>query len=207
MEHGENIYLILDSRNTPLAHGELLNGAQSPQLQIRVLEDGLSDVMRHEQLRLVPVAGDRMPLQGRVLDHRKEVIQVERLQTLDSELRQNLRMPTHFQSFIYPIIPGVTSSWRGREEIEANDLSCGGIAFFCNRYLKPHERVEVVVPTVSAPLLLRCEVLRKRPSNRRETLYAAKFVDMCDDEETLVREAVFNIQVRSRAKPVPSMGN
>ncbi len=57
------------------------------------------------------------------------------------------------------------------------------------------------MPITSEPLILKCQVLRRRPSDRKdEVLYAAKFVEMCDDEEMIVREAVFSVQVRSRAR-------
>ncbi|MCI8423659.1 MAG: PilZ domain-containing protein [Lawsonibacter sp.] len=203
-EGQKNLYLLLDSRNTPLANAVLLTLPHIPECRFRVLDDKVSVVMEHESVRMVPMDKASPVLLGRILGCRGDEIRMEKLQRLDSELRQNLRMPTHFQSFIYPIMPGVTSNWRGRRAIEANDLSCGGIAFFCDRELKKGERVEVVIPITTAPLVLRCKVLRKRPSNRSESLYAAEFVDMCNDEEKLVREAVFSIQVRGRPRAATS---
>ena len=47
-----------------------------------------------------------------------------------------------------------------------------------------------------------CQVLRMRPTERAAVplMYAAKFVDLCNDEETLLRESVFNLQLRGRPK-------
>ena len=64
-----------------------------------------------------------------------------------------------------------------------------------------HQRFELVVPITAQPLLLRSEIIRKRPCSREgEEMYAAKFVDMCHDEEMMVREAVFNVQLSSRPR-------
>jgi hypothetical protein len=191
------LYALLDSRNAVLAQGRLENPPDAPDWQVRVPEDKISAVMEHEEIQLVPIDGDGDALLGRVRRNRNDLIVLQKLQSLGSEMRQNLRMPTHFQSFIYPVSGG----WKGRRQAEANDLSCGGVAFFCAQQLEDGEVVELVVPITSEPLILKCQVLRRRPSDRKdEVLYAAKFVEMCDDEEMIVREAVFSVQVRSRAR-------
>ena len=57
----------------------------------------------------------------------------------------------------------------------------------------------MVVPVTSQPLVVRGEILRQRPTEREGvTLYAAKFVNLCNDEEMLLREAVFNLQLWGR---------
>ena len=53
-----------------------------------------------------------------------------------------------------------------------------------------------MVPTEN-PVLLRCEVLRKQEREGGPFFYATKFVDMCEDEEVAVREAVFSLQLQS----------
>ena len=59
----------------------------------------------------------------------------------------------------------------------------------------------MVVPVTAQPLVLRCQVLGIRPSGRPScVLYAAKFLDLCNDEETMLREAVFNLQLRGRPR-------
>lgn len=191
------LYALLDSRNAVLAQGRLENPPDAPDWQVRVPEDKISAVMEHEEIQLVPIDGDGDALLGRVRRNRNDLIVLQKLHSLGSEMRQNLRMPTHFQSFIYPVSGG----WKGRRQAEATDLSCGGVAFFCAQQLEDGEVVELVVPITSEPLILKCQVLRRRPSDRKdEVLYAAKFVEMCDDEEMIVREAVFSVQVRSRAR-------
>ena len=193
-----NAYLLLDSRNAPLARGLLESPPESATWQVRVLDDKISAVMEHEEIQMVSMASSGAALLGRILRSRNDFVVLEKLQKLDSDMRQNLRMPAHFRSFLYP----VTGSWRGRREIRANDLSCGGLAFFCSGSLAERERVEVVIPITTEPVILRLEILRQRPTDQEDTVfYAGKFVDMCNDEEMLVREAVFNIQLQSRPRP------
>lgn len=167
----------------------------APSWQVQVLDDKISEVMKHEDLQLVSLADTGPALLGRILRCRGERIVLEKLRSLGREFQENLRMPVYFESFIYPI----SGRWKGRRGIESNDLSCGGISFFCREELADGERVEMVIPVKnSILLLLRCQVLRRRPSDREEGLYAAKFLDLCRDEEMLVREAVFNVQLQNR---------
>ena len=193
----ESQYLVLDSRNEPLARAVLEGRPDGPTLQFDILNDGADAVMSHEQLQFLPLADDQDALLGRVIRCRGERLTVERLQQLDSELRQNLRMPVSFVAPIYPI----TGKWWGRAWIESNDLSCGGIAFFTNYSFEAGERFEMVIPITTQPVILRCKILRERPCAREGmVMYAAEFLDMCHDEEMLVREAVFNVQLSTRPR-------
>lgn len=194
----KNLYLLMDSRDTPLAQCLLESPRESQQWQIQVLDDKESEVMLHEMVRLIPMADNSPALLGKILRSRGDRIILEKQQSLDSDQRQNVRVPVSFQSFIYPM----SGRWRGRREIESNDLSCGGIAFFCAGAMELGERFEVVIPVTEQPVILRAQILRLRPTDREgTTMYAAKFVDMCYDEEMLVRESVFSLQLSARYKP------
>ena len=188
----DNTYLLLDSRNMLLAKGILLNAVSDPTWQIRILDDRLSAVMKREDVRLFGVGEGTPVLLGRILRNRDDVVILQRLQRLGSEVRTNFRTTVDFKSFIYPL----TGSWKGRREIEGNDMSCGGIAFYCREELQEGEELEVVIPLTRQPLVVRCQVLRRRPSDRKDVLYATRFVDICYDEEMLLREAVFSAQPR-----------
>ena len=48
------------------------------------------------------------------------------------------------------------------------------------------------------PVILICEVLRRQELQNDRYMYATKFVDMCEDEEVVVREAVFSLQLQNR---------
>jgi c-di-GMP-binding flagellar brake protein YcgR len=124
------------------------------------------------------------------------VVVLEIFDTLKEDTRQNLRVMANFDSFIYPI----TGKWKGRTRVIAHDLSCGGIAFFCDYPLEDGEEFEVVIPITEHPVILHAQVIRHRLSKSKIPLYAAKFLNMVDDEEAFVREAVFGLQIQNHNK-------
>lgn len=188
-------YLILDSQNHALANGELASPSGASPIRLNVLNNKVDDVMRHEVIVLFSTSSEELPIQCRILRQRGDTILVEKIANLDPEIRRNLRVPVKFDTFLYPL-PG--SAWKGRRSAQSIDLSCGGIAFYTDCQLELHEQVELVVTPTEEPVILRCEILRKQELQNDRFLYATKFVDMCEDEEVVVREAVFSLQLQSR---------
>ena len=193
----ERMYLLLDSVNHPLARGRLEGPAAGDTLQLMVMDNDVDKVACHEVIVLMSMSGSEPPLQCRIVRQRGDRIALEKIASLDPDLRRNLRGPIKFNTFIYPI----TGRWQGRREIQSIDLSCGGVAFYGDEGLEIEERLELVIPVTEEPVILRCQILRKQELRNDKLLYATKFVDMCEDEEVTVREAVFSIQLESRSAP------
>ena len=187
----ENLYLLLDSWSCLVARGHLETPLNAETLQMQVLDQKIERVLTHEVIQIVGMDGSGQPLKCRLLQHRNDRILLEKLEVLDASIRQNLRIPVRLDSLVYP----VSGTWKGRRPICTIDLSCGGIAFYTDSGLEIGETVEIVVPTTEQPLLLRGQILRKQELHSDRTFYAVKFVDLCDDEETLVRRTVFSIQI------------
>ena len=190
----ERMYLLLDSVNHPLARGRLEGPAAGDTLQLMVMDNDVDKVACHEVIVLMSMSGSEPPLQCRILRQRGDRIALEKIASLDPDLRRNLRVPIKFDTFIYPI----TGRWRGRRAVRSIDLSCGGVAFYGDDGLEAGERLEMVIPVTEEPVILRCEILRRQELRNDKLLYAVKFVDMCEDEEVTVREAVFSIQLENR---------
>ena len=186
-------YLILDSSNSPLAHGKMETPPGSTPMRMLVLEAKVDNVMEHGEVNLIGMGSSDLPMRCRVLRQRGDRVLLEKLGTLDGELRRNLRVPVQFDTFLYPL----DGAWTGRRTARSLDLSCGGIAFLAEDGLELHDRAEIVVVPTENPVLLRCEVLRKQEREGGPFFYATKFVDMCEDEEVAVREAVFSLQLQS----------
>ena len=193
----ERMYLLLDSVNHPLARGRLEGPAAGDTLQLMVMDNDVDKVACHEVIVLMSMSGSEPPLQCRIVRQRGDRIALEKIASLDPDLRRNLRVPIKLNTFIYPI----TGRWQGRREIQSIDLSCGGVAFYGAEGLEIEERLELVIPVTEEPVILRCQILRKQELRNDKLLYATKFVDMCEDEEVTVREAVFSIQLESRSAP------
>ena len=195
----QTLYLMLDSRNNPIARGRVQGRTDGPFWQIQVEDGKIDEILEHKRLKLLSIMDTGPSYEGVIVRSRNDMIQLEvtKLTPEVGDMRRNLRVVVRFNSFIYP----VSGTWRGRRVVQSNDLSCGGVAFFTDRSLQVGENVEIVIPVTSQPLVARCELLRMRPTERAEILYAAKFVNLCNDEETLLREAVFNLQLRGRPRP------
>ena len=188
-------YLILDTQNHALANGQLATAPGDSPMRLNIQDHKVDDVMAHEVVTLFSSSSEELPIQCRILRQRGDAVLLEKIATLDPEVRRNLRVPVKFDSYIYPL---PTSSWSGRAAVQSLDLSCGGIAFYSDRPLELHEQMEIVIVPTEEPVILRCEILRKQELQNDRFLYATKFVDMCEDEEVVVREAVFSLQLQSR---------
>ena len=188
-------YLILDTQNHALANGELATPADAVPMRLNVLHNKVDNVMAHEVITLFSSSSEEPPIQCRILRQRGDTVLLEKIAPLDPEVRRNLRVPVKFDTFLYPL---PSSSWGGRRTAKSIDLSCGGIAFYADCQLELHEQMEIVVTPTEEPVILRCEILRKQELQNDRFMYATKFVDMCEDEEVVVREAVFSLQLQSR---------
>ena len=201
-EQQQLLYLLLDSRGTALAQARPQGPATAggSLWQLEVLDGKIDLVLKHKKFKLMAITDSSPSYEGTLVRSRNDIIQLEvrKSATNGSDMRKNLRMPVSVDSFIYPL----TGGWPGRRRVRTNDLSCGGVAFFTDHGLRAGERFEIVIPVTSEPLVVAGEILRIRPSGSGGALmYAARFVELCNDEETLLREAVFNLQLSGRPRP------
>lgn len=184
--------LLLDSDSVLMARGThtMLDGGEL--LEVRVFDGSAEEVAKSRLILLVSIQKDGPTRLCQVKSRRGDVVTMEPVRTLDEQVRRNLRIPVDFYSYAYP-------AGGGQVPIMSNDLSCGGISFFTEREFKRGEQLEVVIPiTAVSPLILKCQILRLCRQQGRLYLYAAKFVQMINDEETKIRESVFSVQLSCR---------
>jgi len=187
--------LVMDSMSKVLAKGAFESASGPWSLRVRVTEGSVKAVLHANKVQIVPNDEKTTPRLARVVDCSDDgVVAFETLRELTgAEVRTNLRMPVYFAGYIYPL----SGPSKVRVPYRANDLSCGGISFFCDSYFSPGDVMEIVIPvTRTAPLLLQCQVLRERAGGQGQSLYACKFLDIIDEQESMVREAVFNAQLQ-----------
>lgn len=187
-------YLIMDSQNNALANGELITSLDDTPIRMNILDNQVDAVTAHEVIVLFSSVSQELPIQCRILRCRGDTVMLEKIATLDPEIRRNLRVPVKFDTFIYPI---ASSSWKGRHAVQSIDLSCGGIAFYSDFFMEVHDEVEIVITPTEEPVILHCYILKRQDLQNRY-MYATKFVDLCEDEEVAVREAVFSLQLQAR---------
>ena len=195
-KQAEQHYLIMDMQDNPLGRGERKTPPDASPMRLEILDDKIDGVACQEKIKLLSMTG-APTLECTVLRSRGDFVMVEVLATASpaaTDMRRNLRVPVEFDSLLYP----VNGIWPGRRTARSVNLTCGRIAFEARPGLWTQEIVEIVVPTVEAPLILKGEILRQRDLDNGKVFYAAKFVDMCEDEEMLLRETVFSIQLENR---------
>ena len=111
-----------------------LDGATEGSLwQLVVMNDKIDEVLEYKQFKLLSIEDSSPSYEGTLVRHRNDIIQLEVRKTAaaGNDMRKNLRVPVEVNSFAYPL----SGSWRGRRAVETHDLSCGGVAFFCDRVL------------------------------------------------------------------------
>ncbi|MCI9294331.1 MAG: PilZ domain-containing protein [Lawsonibacter sp.] len=188
----ERLYLILDSQGTPLANAVLESPPKAEILQIRVLNDKVEAVAAHREIQLIGIDNGTPDRVGVIVRQRDDRLVVQPTAALGPAARENLRILTDFESVMYP----VTGRWKGQRSLKAKDLSCGGIAFYSGIPLEDREIVEMVLPVTDSPVVVRAQMIRQlKDESSQLPLYAAKFVDLIQDEEALIRKAVFSIQI------------
>lgn len=190
-------YLVLDNYGEPIAHAWTQNTPTGSVWQLQVEDENIHRVMACQYINLIGMSEKGVSMEGHVIGQRGNMISVEPIRSLGEEVRKNLRVPVRFESFLYPI----SGNWKGRAQIISYDLSCGGIAFSCDKPLEIEEIAQVVIPVTTEPLLLNLQILRKKVSVDT-TIYAAQFIDMVHEEEVMVREAVFSLQLQFRKEKI-----
>ncbi len=159
----------------------------SPVWRLILAQADAQVVIETKNVKVIIPGSEEEPIEGSVISSNGSMVTVKGLR-----VRENLRMPVKFSTYIYP----VNDSWVGRAQIHGNDLSCGGFAFFSERELKIGEVVETVLPITSRPLILLLKVLRTKVLPDGRLMYAAEFHEMLHEQETMVRETVFRLQVQ-----------
>lgn len=190
----EKLYLILDSHGEALAQAVLESPRVTEVVQLHLTEETELDFLQIGEIQCIGLDNSTPSLRGTVTMQRGERLVIKPQAMLGAEARENLRILTDFESVMYP----VTGYWKGQRAIRGKDLSCGGVAFWADRPLEEREIVEMVLPVTDSPLIVKTQILRELPDDTTEKpLYASKFVDLIQDEEALIRKAVFCIQIDS----------
>lgn len=183
--------LLLSKDSMLLAKGELKSAADDPSIEVKILSGDIEKIETMEIVQVIPSDKTMRAQMGKYLSRRGDLVVLEPMRGFGAALRENFRVPVDFESFMYP-------QEGGRAVFHALDLSCGGLAMYSDRALAVGEVCEVVIPiTAEGPLILDCEILRATPFEGRTQKYAGRFVDLIHDQESALREAVFQIQVQS----------
>lgn len=186
-------YLILNSDGYPMAEANLISPVDQEVLLFELPEEKEGWFHPQDQIQLVGAEESSPDFLGTVERCRGNRVNVRPNVPLDARVRKNLRVVSHFQGLLYPI----SGNWKGQRMVHGEDLSCGGVAFYCNQVLNVDETAELVLPVTTQPLIVPIKVLRIEQQKDAPTRYAARFIDLIHDQEAMIRKAVFEIQIAS----------
>ena len=182
-------HFLMDKNSNYLARGTAQPDGDGDNIQFKVIDGSVDNILKAEIVQVVPADKNQSVTMGKAVSRRANSVIIEPMRDMGMGVRKNFRMPVDFESFIYP-------DSGGRFIIKAIDLSCGGIAFYSVANLPANSETEVVIPiTAEAPVIVRCVVLRVIPFSPPIQKYACQFLDLIPDEESLIREAVFSVQL------------
>lgn len=195
----QNKYLILDPNQKPLARAYLSGELSTGSKEFSCLEKHPPDLTCYPALSILSLTSDEFTAwSGKVQAQRGSRFTFFPTETLSEETRRNLRVALRFDTYIYPSHPHSF----GRLSISSFDISCGGIALFSSIPLAPGETYTIVIPILHTPLILPIRVLRPRSiemDGQTLSAYSCTFYDLLPQEEALLRETIFDYQLKHQS--------
>lgn len=192
---GTEFLIVDETGEDPLIRVALENQTEDDVLDLRFVETvpDPPDLMKREEICLVNIE-EELVIRCTPLRQDRRRVSVRKSTASYLKFDRDLRGQVSFRSFIYP----VSGSWTGRWEVCGIDLSCGGVAFSCGADLETGEQVELVLPVANQPLVAHCKILHRQPRDPEGYIYSAKFLDLCREEEAMIRRAVFDLQLKEK---------
>lgn len=209
-------YLVLGSHDKPLAHCRLTKEEESGRRTFTFLEPCASDLTQYDLVQIISLNAEVFTAwAGRVEEQRKHQFIFHPTTVANEGLRRNLRVNLRFTTYLYPLHPicprampipsgSARNANRGaRIPVLTYDISCGGIALFAARKLAVGDTYSIVIPLIRTPLVLPIRILRTKQVTIHELthiLYACEFYDLLPQEEALLRETIFDYQLKHQKR-------
>ena len=98
----QKTYLLLDSDGAAIAKARIEGRTDTPNWQLRVLDDKIDDVVEYESVRLMSITDSAPSYEGKIVRSRNDMVQlvVRKIASTVNDKRKNLRVPVKFTSFI-----------------------------------------------------------------------------------------------------------
>lgn len=205
-------YLIMDTDNHPLAHAYLNEEIGDGRKIFTHIDKNPPDLTSFPQVSIISLNAEEFTVwTGSVQEQRRDRFVFQLISRADNTFRRNLRVHLHFSTYLYPERPGAVRPGSSpgppvapRIAALTYDISCGGVSLFPARALEKGGIYSLVIPIVRTPLLLPVRVLCTRMGQlggRTLTRYACEFYDLLPREEALLRETIFEYQLKHPGNP------
>lgn len=137
-----------------------------------------------------------------IYDMKLDKIYVDNIENVSATLRSELKVKVKFNTTISGIGPAKKDDEEVVNlEVAAKDISCGGFCFFCEKALDTSILYETIVPLWDEPMIVNFKILRKveMPESHGFS-YGCKFENLNYQEERVLREAIFRLQMMMQRK-------
>ncbi|NLK37281.1 MAG: PilZ domain-containing protein [Epulopiscium sp.] len=190
-------YIIFTQDNVKLCEAELIyiNIDRAAFIIDSVIT--LTKISRMEKIRFHKVEDYPEMFEAEVYQVKGEKLFVENLKNITAQLRSDLKVRVSYKSSVRVI----DSASPLNINIQSRDISCGGICFQAEQDLMTTELYETVVPITQDPIILKLRIIRKVFDKEKNVyVYGARFVELKHNEERMLRQAIFRLQMIARKK-------
>ncbi len=157
----------------------------------------LTKISRMEKIRFHKVEEYAEIFEAKVFQIKEGKLFVENLKNITAELRSDLKMKVSYKSTVRSL-EGLS---RINVDVQARDISCGGFCFETEKDLMTTELYETVIPITKEPIVLKFRIIRKIfDKGKNVYVYGCCFVDLKINEERILRQAIFRLQMIARKK-------
>lgn len=191
----ENKWMLFDPAYTLVAQAEL-ESKRGDCIAVLRPEGGKDKIKEAMQMRIVFFSWIEDPdliYRGEVTSRRGGRLYLENVTRMTRDTGHHLRVRMEFKS---KMLYYAEDRKIHAAPITSFDLSAGGIAFFSPVELEIGQECEVVIPVTAEMLVVRIKILRTEIVSAKKWKYAARFLELSNEEETMIRQAIFSEQWR-----------
>lgn len=191
-EDEKNLWMLFDPAYTLVDQAVLESKRGDCIAVLRPVGENIKEAMQMHIVLFSWAEDPRIVYRGEVVSRRAGRLYLENVTRMEPDTGHHLRVRMDFRSKLLYMRGGRIFP----APIVSFDLSAGGIAFFSPAELEIHEECEVVIPVTSTMLVVRMRILHGEVATSQNWKYAACFLDLSNEEEAMIRQAIFSEQWR-----------
>lgn len=191
-EEEENLWMLFDPAYTLVDQAVLESKRGDCVAVLHPVGENIKEAMQMHIVLFSWAEDPSLIYRGEVVSRRAGRLYLENVTRMEPETGHHLRVRMEFHSKLLRMQEGRMT----RSPIVSFDLSAGGIAFFSPAELEIGEECEIVIPVTSVMMVVRMRILRAEVVTGQKWKYSACFLDLSNEEETMIRQAIFSEQWR-----------
>lgn len=191
-----SVYTIMDSGETQLFSAELSSREEKGMIfrDISIFDLNKIRNMNIIKLRVEGLYPETLEGVPHVLNDSSFVVMG--IRNLSEVSRKDVKLELSAKTSVITI-----GEYKERYSVIIRDISCTGIRFECSARLESVGQYEVVIPITNLPLVLRFSIIRVEYNAATGMYsYGSRFLNLFQEEEKELREAIFSIQKLSHKR-------